>query len=211
MRKINPRIEATAFKADVLSETFGPDVVAQTLKHLSSQIIDVVISNAPYVNSNPGDDLPIAQMTKRLFDNLMTGNAWAPTQLCLAALPYLPRGGRVIFIGSTASHGANVDPVVCYGVSKAALDSFTRSLATIFSAKHGITINSVSVGATRTDLMTNAMDAGVLPQAFIDALIDKHTAEKRFAEVEDIAAVVGFLASEESRWINGKSIPKPWQ
>jgi 3-oxoacyl-[acyl-carrier protein] reductase len=202
VRKVNPNIKATAFKADVLSPTFAQDVVTQALADLSTQTIDIIVSNAPYVNTE--EALPIASMTKKVFDNLLAGNAWAPVQLFLAALPHIPRGGRVIMISSTASRAPSPDPVVCYAVSKAALDSFTRSLALIFSAKHGITINSVSVGATMTDLVRIPMEAGVLPRELIDMLVSKNTAEKRLAEVEDIAGIVGFLASEESRWINGE-------
>ncbi|ETI20555.1 hypothetical protein G647_08592 [Cladophialophora carrionii CBS 160.54] len=205
VRRINPNIKATAIKADVLSPTFAQDVVSQALTGLATQTIDIVVNNAPYVNTE--EALPIVSMTKTVFDNLLTGNAWAPVQLFLAALPHMPRGGRVIMISSTASKQASPDPVVCYGVSKAALDSFTRSLALIFSAKHGITINSVSVGPTLTDLVRIPMEAGVLPKELIDMLVSRNTADHRLGEVEDIAGIVGFLASEESRWINGNNIP----
>ena len=205
IRKINPNIQTTAINADVLSPTFAQDTVAQTLKGLSTENIDIVVSNAPYINADPEEALPIAILKKEFFDKLMTGNAWAPTQLFLATLPHFPRGGRMIMIGSTTSKSANNDPIVVYGASKAALDSFTRSLALMYSAKHGITINSVSVGITKTDLVTTAMENGALPPEFIKDLAAKHTADSRIGEVEDIAGIVGFLASEESRWINGES------
>lgn len=202
---INPKIEAVAIKADVLLPEFAQDVVNKTLTDLSTQTIDIVISNAPYAKQE--DALPLSAMTKQSFDNFMTGNAWAPTQLFLSALPHIPRGGRVIMISSTSSRIPNPDPIVGYGVSKAALDSFTRSLALIYAAKHGITINSVSVGPTMTDLIKGPIDAGVLSKDFIDMLVGKNTAERRLGEVEDIAGIVGFLASEESRWINGEFCP----
>ncbi|KAJ9614289.1 hypothetical protein H2200_002425 [Cladophialophora chaetospira] len=205
LAKINPNIKSTAFQANVLSDTFAQDVVAKTLDSLSTKTIDIIVANAPYANTD--DAPPIATLSKKTFDNLMTGNAWAPAQLFLNALPHIPRGGRVIMIGSTASKAANPDPVVPYGASKAALDSITRSLALIYSAKHGITINSVSVGATKTELLRSPEEGGVLPQEFIDMLASKHTADRRLGEVEDIAGIVGFLASEESRWINGNNVP----
>ncbi|KIX96155.1 uncharacterized protein Z520_07933 [Fonsecaea multimorphosa CBS 102226] len=203
--KINPNITATAIQADVLSPSFASDLVPRVLRDLSTQTIDIIVCNAAYVN--PTIVAPIATATKELFDNLMTGNAWAPVQLFLTALPYIPRGGRVVMIGSTASKAPNADPAVCYGASKAALDSFTRSLALIFSAKHGITVNSVSVGPVMTDLLRVPLQQGMLPDGYIPALVSKNTAEKRMGEVDDIAGIVAFLASEESRWINGNNVP----
>jgi len=107
-------------------------------------------------------------------------------------------------ISSVASKGAGRDPFVCYGVSKAALDSFTRALAQQFSAEHGVTINSVAVGPTLTEPVIMAQAAGL---DGIEAMAQRATAAKRLADVQDIAGIVGFLASDESRWINGNYVP----
>lgn len=206
IQKIRSDIKTTAIKADILSPTFATDVVAQTLSDLSTDKIDIVVSNAPYADTS--DTPPLSEATKKTFDSFMAGNAWAPTQLCLAALPHMPRGGRVIMISSCASRQSNPTATAIYGASKAALDSFTRSLAGIYSAEKGITINSVSVGATMTDLIKTAMEVGALPRAYVeDVLQAKHTAGNRLGEVDDVADIVTFLASDESRWINGNSIP----
>ncbi|EXJ69434.1 uncharacterized protein A1O5_07470 [Cladophialophora psammophila CBS 110553] len=205
IRKVNSNTTATAIQADVLSPTFASDLVPRVLQDLSTARIDVVVCNAAYLN--PSIVAPIASATKELFDNLMTGNAWAPVQLFLSALPYIPRGGRVIMIGSSASRTPNADPAVCYGASKAALDSFTRSLALIFSAPHGITVNSVSAGPVMTDLLKVPLEQGLLPDDFIAGLASRNTAAKRMGEVDDIAGIVAFLASDESRWINGNNVP----
>ncbi|OAP55255.1 hypothetical protein AYL99_10228 [Fonsecaea erecta] len=203
--KIDPDITVTAIRADVLSPTFASDLVSKVLQDLSTRTVDIIVCNAAYVN--PSIVAPTVTVTKELFDNLMMGNAWAPVQLFLTALPHLPQSGRVIMVGSTASKTPNADPAVCYGASKAALDSFTRSLALIFAARHGITINSVSVGPVMTDLLKIPLEQGILPDRYIPDLVSRNTAEKRMGEVEDIAAIVGFLASEESRWINRNNVP----
>ena len=205
IRQINPSITAVAIQANLLSQTFATALIPTVLKELSTTSIDILVSNAAFANTDATG--PIASTTKAIFDDLITANAWAPLQLFLATLPHLPRGGRVIFISSIASKLANTDPIICYGVSKAALDSLTRSLAVTFSAVHGITINSVSVGPTMTDAVRIPLQTGALSQDFIDGLSARASADKRIGEVEDIAGVVGFLASEESRWINGNSVP----
>ena len=68
-----------------------------------------------------------------------------------------------------------------------------------------MTINSVSVGPTDTDAMKNAY--AKFPPAYIEALKDYATAEKRVAEPYDIAAIVSCLASDDAKWINGSCIP----
>lgn len=205
IHKVNHSVTVALIQADLMSATFAKDLVAQTLKELSVETIDVVVSNAALANAEVVGPLELA--SKQVFQDVMFGNAWQPVQLFFAALPHLPRGGRVIMISSMASRAANSDPVVCYGVSKAALDSFVRSLALLYSAKHGITVNSVSVGPTMTDAVRIPVALGAVSMDFINGLAAKSTAEKRVAEVEDISGIVGFLASDESRWINGNSIP----
>jgi 3-oxoacyl-[acyl-carrier protein] reductase len=75
-----------------------------------------------------------------------------------SAFPYLPaHGGRFINISSTASKDTNHDPIIAYGASKTALDSFTQSLAARFAAEKQCTTNSVSVGRTETDASLAAL------------------------------------------------------
>ena len=122
------------------------------------------------------------------------------------ALPHFPpRGGRVINISSLASKTANVDRILVDGASKAALDSITRSPASILGVKTGVTFNSVNMGPTRSGATLAAVES--FGQAFCNAAIEPTTAGKRMGEPEDIGFVVGFLASEEARWINAQSIP----
>ncbi|KAH0848967.1 hypothetical protein AYO21_08708 [Fonsecaea monophora] len=83
--KVDPSIFARAIRADVLSPTFASDLVPQVLENLSTQTLDIIVCNAAYVN--PKIVAPIAMATKELFDNLMTGNAWAPVQLFVMTGP----------------------------------------------------------------------------------------------------------------------------
>ena len=67
-----------------------------------------------------------------------------------------------------------------------------------FGAK-GITVNGVSPGPTLTEVLKE------FPKFLLEA-VTEDTPQKRVAEVEDIADVVSFLASNESRWVNGQTI-----
>lgn len=104
--------------------------------------------------------------------------------------------GRVVFISSgMATHPA---PGVAVGAAaKAGAEAFLRSIAQELGAR-GITCNSVAPGCTRTEMIAG--------QSWPDQ-VPPWTALRRLGEPADIADVVAFLASDESRWITGVTLP----
>lgn len=196
--------KAVAIQADVLSPSFGDDVVQAALQKLGTSHLDIIVNNAALADLKAQQ--PFTETTLDGFQKMLQGNVFAPISLIRAALPHLPAyGGRIINLSSISSREPNPDPIMTYGASKAALDSYTRSLATKYAAEKHATFNSVSTGPTTTDGMSAIMDT--MPAAAVERFKAKQTAEHRFGTPEDMAFVVGFLASEESRWINGASIP----
>lgn len=115
------------------------------------------------------------------------------------------KGGRIINVSSVTAKQAADEPGILYGASKAALNSITRSMASTLAAEKGLTINSISVGPTKTPAMADAL--ANLPPEYMEGLKNYATSEKRLAEPEEIAAIVAFVASEEARWMNGASVP----
>jgi 3-oxoacyl-[acyl-carrier protein] reductase len=199
----SPAIRTAAIQMDLLSPDFGTSVIKQALCHLQISNIDIVISNAAFADVRYNQRMH--EHSKAIFDQMMTANAWSPMSLAIAALPYIPRGGRIVNISSIASKRANTDPVVIYGASKAALDTITRGLAATYSRAHGITVNGIAVGPTKTDALNAALDA--MSQEAMDKMKADITAADRIGEVEDVVGVVTFLCSEEAGWINGNYIP----
>jgi 3-oxoacyl-[acyl-carrier protein] reductase len=104
--------------------------------------------------------------------------------------------GRIVFISSgMATHGA---PGVSVGAAaKAGAEGFMRSMAQELGPR-GITCNSVAPGCTRTEMIAG--------QSWPDA-VPPWTALRRLGEPGDIADIVGFLASDEARWVTGATIP----
>lgn len=197
--------KAIVIKADLLDPEIGPGLIASVLSGLETESLDIIINNAAIVDMSLNE--AFERTTARGFSTVMQGNCFAPISVIQAALPHLPsKGGRIINISSIASRDAPPDPLMTYGASKAALESFTRSLALAFAKKHLATFNSVSVGATRTESMQKALDGNFFPQEFVDKMMDRSSAEYRVGEPEDVAMIVAWLASEESRWINGASV-----
>jgi 3-oxoacyl-[acyl-carrier protein] reductase len=196
--------KAVIIQADILSANYGDMVIQGALRGLEIDRLDVIVNNAAIVDM--AYNKPFMEMAFETAHKLFQGNALAPLSVIRSAFPYLPvRGGRIINISSTASKDANQDPIMAYGASKAALDSFTRSLAAQFAAEKHCTINSVSVGGTETDAQMAALK--MLPEDMLEKVKARQTAEHRMGVPEDIAMIVGFLASEESRWINGANVP----
>jgi 2-hydroxycyclohexanecarboxyl-CoA dehydrogenase len=133
---------------------------------------------------------------------LIDVNLLATMQMCHAAIPHLVErgGGRIINISSDSARVGSSGEVA-YSAATGGVMSLTKSLAREL-ARHQITVNCVSPGPTETSMFreSGAEEAGVL-----DKLL-RATPLRRFAQPEDIAAAVVFLASEHASLITGQII-----
>jgi len=151
--------------------------------------LDILVNNAGVMGGvNPED------LTPEKFDRLFAVNAKAPYFLVQRALDNLPDGGRIINISSGLTRVANPQEVA-YAMTKGAIDQLTLHFAKHLGPR-GITVNSVGPGIT--DNGTPVFDD---PQAV--AAMAGYSVFNRVGEARDIADVVAFLASDDSRWITG--------
>ncbi|KAH6879507.1 hypothetical protein B0T10DRAFT_566183 [Thelonectria olida] len=195
--------EAVAIQADALDPEFGPKLISQVLEQLDTKVVDILVNNA--VLADPSKALPVKNTGLNIFIEIMQANVYAPVSLTTALLPHLPAyGGRVINISSVLAYQANNDPTIAYGASKTTLQSYTRSFADSFAKTTQATFNSVVVGLTATDSIKASQH--MMPPGFLDGQIKDTTAAERIGVPDDIAYVVGFLSSEEARWVNGAAI-----
>jgi len=156
--------------------------------------LDILVNNAA-----AGGIAPIRDITPELFDQVMTVNAKFPLLAMQRAEPLLRDGGRIVNI-STLNTVVPVPAIALYCASKAALEQFTKVAAREFGYR-GITVNTVSPGATDTELLR----AGNSPEGL--KAIPGRTALGRLGAPADIADVVAFLAGPDARWITGQNIP----
>lgn len=198
----NSETVVKAIQADLLDENFGVYVVKQACIELNVSNLDIVVSNAAILDERIHESFEIISL--KGFQLTMLANAWAPLQVMQAALPVMNRGGRIINISSSSSTRSNPDPIMTYGMSKAAVDNLTKSVAVKYAAEKGITINSVSPGPTETDILAGALKAS---EDLAKRISQGATAEKRPGKPEDVAEIVGFLAGPGGRWINASLIP----
>lgn len=195
--------KAVAIQAEVTDSQFGPLVVQKALQGLDTTTIDILVNNAAVGGLEYYR--PVDETTADIFLHLMHGNVYSAMALTRECIPHLPsRGGRVINISSAASRLANPSPTIVHGAAKAALESMTRSFASVYGVATGATFTSVSVGTTDTDAFSAASD--IIPAEYLQEMTNQATAEKRLGTPEDIAYIVGFLASGEARWVQGASI-----
>ncbi len=159
--------------------------------------LDILVNNAAVISE--GSD-SIATATETEFDRIMTINLKAAFFLCRRLQPLLSDGGRVINLSSRPSTVGFPQGIV-YAMSKAALNSLTRSLAKELGPR-GITVNALGPGVIETDRTVPRMLATPTARAGIAAT----TALKRIGTGEDVADAVAFLASDGARWITGAYI-----
>ncbi|GLR64286.1 3-oxoacyl-ACP reductase FabG [Marinospirillum insulare] len=107
------------------------------------------------------------------------------------------RWGRIINISSVVATMGNLGQAN-YAASKAGVEGFTRSLAREVGSRN-ITVNSVAPGFIATDMTE------VLPEAQKELLV-KQIPLARLGQPEEIAAVVGFLATEPAAYITGETL-----
>ncbi|BCA32252.1 MULTISPECIES: SDR family oxidoreductase [Bacillus] len=156
--------------------------------------IDILVNNAGI-----GTQGTIENTTEEVFDEIMAVNIKAPFFLIQQTLPLLRVEGRVINI-SSAEVRLGFTGSIAYGLSKGALNTMTLPLAKHLGER-GITVNTIMPGYTKTDINAKLLDDSEIRNFATDSSVFG-----RIGQVEDIADVVAFLASSDSRWVTGQII-----
>jgi bifunctional oxygenase/reductase len=156
--------------------------------------LDILVNNA--AQTGVAGIMP-EEVTPEKFDHYFAVNAKAPFFIVQRALGLFPKGGRIINISSGLTRSANPSQVT-YAMTKGAIEQLSLHLARHL-APRGITVNSVAPGITNNgDPVFNVPD--VVEQ------MARLSAFNRVGEVEDIADIVAFLATDDARWITGAFI-----
>lgn len=164
--------------------------------------IDIVHNNAAFqTNEQRARDLDVINLPADAWDKAFAVNARGPMLLCKHVLPTMIAGGGGSIIHSASGFGLLGEmTLTAYGASKAALINLGRFIATQYG-KQGVRSNVIAIGFV---LSENAIES--TPQVVKDVLLAHHL-NPELGSPRDIANVVAFLASDESRFINGALIP----
>lgn len=157
--------------------------------------LDILVNNAAVVAKGQQIDAP--DLDTVALDRQWQVNVMGAVATTRAAAPVLSDGGRIIFIGSRNGTLALIPGVADYAGTKAALIGYAKGVARDLGGRD-ITVNVVQPGAMPTDMMAEVMGGKVAPDAFLDM----HPI-RRIATLEEVSALVCFLAGPNGGYITG--------
>jgi 3-oxoacyl-[acyl-carrier protein] reductase len=181
---------AIAIQADAADVDATKAAVEQTVAAFGQ--LDVLVNNA-------GTAIPksFEETTLEELDRLIDVNVRGTLVATQAALKHMKSGGRIIMIGSSVGERVMVPGLVPYSATKGAVKMFTQGLSREVGSR-GITVNNVQPGPIDTDLNPSAGEWAA-PQKAATAL-------DRYGHVEEVAALVAFVAGPEASYITGANL-----
>ncbi len=182
--------KAIAIQADATDAAAVKKAVEKTAATFGG--IDVLVNNA-------GTAIPKAfeETTLEEIDQMLDLNVRGIFVATQAALKHMKKGGRVITIGSCVGERMMTPGLVAYSATKGAVKMFAQGLSREVGPR-GITVNNIQPGPIDTDLNPAAGDWAT-PQKAATAL-------NRYGTVDEVAALVAFVASPEASYITGANL-----
>jgi len=164
--------------------------------------IDVLHNNAGVHESSLSKDLTLESMSRDTFEKVMNINVTGVWLCAKYALPFLRDSdcASIINAGSTSSL-SGYPQCQAYGASKGAVMQLSKMLA-VDLAPESIRVNCYCPGSIHTQIVDNFLAAAPDPQAMLNTMTQTHLIP-RMGQPADVAELVCFLASPESKFVNG--------
>ncbi len=167
--------------------------------------VDILVNNAGVQRV-----APIAEFPPDAFRTLLTLMTEVPFLLIRAALPHMYDAGFGRVINLSSVHGLRASEYkVAYVTAKHALEGLSKVTA-LEGGPHGVTSNCVNPGYVRTALVDKqiadqARTHGIDEQQVVEQILLKESAVKRLVEPQEVASLVGWLASDQAGMVTGAS------
>jgi len=182
--------KAVAIQADARDAAAVKAAVDKTVAALGR--LDVLVNNAGTAIPKKFEDATLEEL-----DHIIDLNVRGVFVATQAALKHMKRDGRIIMIGSCVGERMMTPGLVPYSATKGAVKMFTQGLSREVGDR-GITVNNIQPGPIDTDLNPAAGDWAA-PQKAATAL-------NRYGSVDEVAALVAFVASPEASYITGANL-----
>ncbi len=197
--------QAVAIQADLETYQGAQDTIDKALATYGR--IDVLVNNVGgAIWMKPFIHFSEAEINKEISRSLYP-TLWC----CRAVLPVMieQQSGVIVNVSSIATKGINRIP---YSASKGGINAMTASLAFEY-ANDGIRVNAVATGGTEAPprkIPRNAKPLSADEKLWMDAVVDQtidRTFMKRYGTIDEQVNAIAFLASDESSYITGSTIP----
>jgi 3-oxoacyl-[acyl-carrier protein] reductase len=182
--------QAIAIQADATDADAVKAAVEKTIAIFNQ--LDILVNNAGVAMPKPFEETTIEEI-----DRVLNVNLRAVLVTTHAALKHMKSGGRIVNIGSAVGERMWTPGLVPYSATKGGVKMFTQGLSREVGTR-GITVNNVQPGPIDTD-MNPASGDWAAPQLAVTAL-------NRYGTVDEVAALVAFVASPESSYITGSNL-----
>ena len=154
--------------------------------------LDILVNNAGTAIPKPFEEATLEELDLMIALNIR--GIFIATQ---AALKHIKSGGRIIMIGSCVGERNMTPGLAAYAATKGAVKMFAQGLSREVGTR-GITVNNVQPGPIDTDLNPAAGDWAAPQKA--------NTALDRYGSVDEVAALVAFVAGPEASYITGANL-----
>jgi len=185
--------KAIAVAADVTRQPEVETLINTTLEFFGR--LDIVVNNAGVYQF-----ASIEESTETLYRRQFDINVLGPLLVSAAAVPHLGKGSSIINISSFVTRVFIAESAI-YSGAKGAIDAITGVLSKELGPR-GIRVNAVNPGLIETE---GSHRAGAMNSDF-QRWNEEQTPLGRIGQVEDVAPIVSFLASDEAAWITGEVI-----
>jgi 3-oxoacyl-[acyl-carrier protein] reductase len=182
--------KAVAIQADAVDVKAVAGAIERTVETFGQ--IDILVNNAGTAIPKTFEETTLEELDRVIDINLR--GVFVATQ---AALKHIKSGGRIIMIGSCVGERTMTPGLVPYSATKGAVKMFTQGLSREVGTR-GITVNNIQPGPIDTDLNPVSGDWAE-PQKV-------NTALGRYGSVDEVAALVAFVAGPEASYITGANL-----
>ena len=191
-RSVAESIGSVGIQCDVSSASSVEKAMGEVRRQLGA--ISILVNNAGIA----GRTLPLTELNEQDLDQVYAVNLRGVFLTCKAVIGEMleRKYGRIVNVASIAGKEGN-PTLIPYSATKAAVICLSKALAKEVAGKGDITVNSISPAVVHTKILDN------ISQSTLDYMLSK-IPMGRTGKIEEIAALVHFLASRESSFTTGQ-------